>query len=89
MPLLALAIGRLFRLPPELALGMFIIAICPAGTTSNALTFVGRGNVALAVMLTALSSLVTVFTIPLLLSWALPWFLGGGGDGADPVGPGR
>jgi bile acid:Na+ symporter, BASS family len=80
MPLLALGIGALFRLPPELALGMFIIAICPAGTTSNALTFVGRGNVALAVALTALSSLVTIFTIPLLLSWALPWFLSGGGE---------
>ena len=79
MPLLALAIGMLFRLSPELALGMFIVAICPAGTTSNALTFVGRGNVALAVVLTALSSLVTVFSIPLLLSWALPWFLAGDG----------
>ena len=80
MPLLALAIAALFRLPPELALGMFIIAICPAGTTSNALTFVGRGNVALAVVLTALSSLVTIVTIPLLLSWALPHFLTEGGD---------
>ena len=75
LPLLALAIGALFQLPPELALGLFIVAICPAGTTSNALTFVGRGNVALAIVLTALSSLVTVFTIPFLLSWALPWFL--------------
>jgi BASS family bile acid:Na+ symporter len=84
MPLLALAIGMIFRLPPELALGMFIVAICPAGTTSNALTFVGRGNVALAVVLTALSSLVTIFSIPLLLSWALPWFLSEGG-GTVPV----
>lgn len=79
LPLLGLAIGALFRLPPELALGLFIISICPAGTTSNALTFVGRGNVALAVILTALTSLVTVFTIPLLLSWAVPWFLSGSG----------
>lgn len=78
MPLLALAVGILFRLPPELALGLFILGISPAGTTSNALTFVGRGNVALAVVLTALSSLITVFTIPLLLSWALPHFLAGG-----------
>jgi len=78
MPLLALGIGLLFRLPPELALGLFILGICPAGTTSNALTFVGRGNVALAVVLTALSSLVTVFSIPLLLSWALPHFAAGG-----------
>jgi len=75
LPALGLAIGALFRLPPEMALGLFIISICPAGTTSNALTFVGRGNVALAVVLTALTSLVTVLTIPLLLSWAVPWFL--------------
>lgn len=79
MPLLALAIGILFRLPPELALGVFILGITPAGTTSNALTFVGKGNVALAVVLTALSSLITVFSIPILLSWALPHFLGDGG----------
>jgi bile acid:Na+ symporter, BASS family len=80
LPLLGLAIGWLFALPPELALGLFIISICPAGTTSNALTFIGGGNVALAVVLTALSSLVTIFTIPVLLSWALPFFLGEGGD---------
>jgi BASS family bile acid:Na+ symporter len=85
MPLLALGIGLLFRLPPPLALGLFILAICPAGTTSNALTWLGRGNVALAVTLTALSSLVTVFTIPLLLSWALTHFLGGGEAPELPV----
>lgn len=79
MPLLALGVGILFRLPPELALGVFILGITPAGTTSNALTFVGKGNVALAVVLTALSSLITVFSIPVLLSWALPHFLGDGG----------
>lgn len=79
LPLLGLSIGLIFMLPPELALGLFIISICPAGTTSNALTFVGRGNVALAVILTALTSLVTVFTIPLLLSWAVPHFLAGQG----------
>ncbi|WP_144037286.1 bile acid:sodium symporter family protein [Sphingomonas sp. TZW2008] len=78
LPLLGLAIGLLFRLPPELALGLFIVSICPAGTTSNALTFVGRGNLALAVMLTLATSIVTVFTIPLLLRWAVPWFLGTG-----------
>ncbi len=75
MPLLALAAIALFRLPPPMAVGLFVLAISPAGTTSNALTFLGRGNVALAVMVTALSSLITVFTIPLLLSWALPRFL--------------
>jgi BASS family bile acid:Na+ symporter len=79
LPLLGLAAGALFRLPPQMALGLFIVSLCPAGTTSNALTFVGRGNAALAVVLTALTSLVTVFTIPVVLSWAVPWFLGGQG----------
>jgi len=47
------------------------------------MTFVGRGNVALAVILTALSSIVTVFTIPIVLSWAVPWFpVGRRADGA-------
>jgi BASS family bile acid:Na+ symporter len=78
LPLLGLGIGLVFRLSPEMALGLFIVSLCPAGTTSNAMTFVGRGNVALAVVLTALSSLVTVFTIPIVLSWAVSSFLGAG-----------
>jgi BASS family bile acid:Na+ symporter len=83
LPSLALLVGFLFQLSPERALGLFIVSLCPAGTTSNAMTFVGRGNVALAVILTALSSIVTVFTIPIVLSWAVPWFLAGPG-GAVP-----
>ncbi len=83
LPLLALAIGWILDLSPEIALGLFIVSICPAGTTSNALTFVGRGNVALAIVLTALSSLVTVLSIPFLLSWGLDHFLSG--QGAVPV----
>lgn len=79
LPLLAFLVGFLFQLSPERALGLFIVSLCPAGTTSNAMTFVGRGNVALAVILTALSAIVTVFTIPLMLSWAVPWFLAGAG----------
>ena len=79
LPSLALLVGFLFQLSPERALGLFIVSLCPAGTTSNAMTFFGRGNVALAVILTALSSIVTVFTIPIVLSWAVPWFLAGAG----------
>jgi BASS family bile acid:Na+ symporter len=87
LPLLAFLVGLLFQLSPERALGLFIVSLCPAGTTSNAMTFFGRGNVALAVILTALSSIVIVFTIPIVLSWAVPWFLSGSGrtvPGPDP-----
>ena len=89
LPLLALLVGLIFQLSPERALGLFIVSLCPAGTTSNAMTFVGRGNVALAVVLTALSAIVTVFTIPIVLSWAVPWFLAGAGrtvPSPDPLG---
>jgi BASS family bile acid:Na+ symporter len=87
LPSLALLVGFLFQLSPERALGLFIVSLCPAGTTSNAMTFVGRGNVALAVVLTALSSIVTVFTIPIVLSWAVPWFLSGGGRTVPALDP--
>src|SRR6478735_810009 len=71
LPPLAVAIAALFRLPPAMAAGMFILAVCPGGITSNAITYAAKANVALAVVLTSLSSLITVFTIPFLVSWAL------------------
>lgn len=74
LPPLALAVAWLFRLPPEMATGLFILAICPGGITSNAITYAARANVALAVVLTSVSSLITVFTIPVLLNWALGHF---------------
>lgn len=74
LPPLALAIAWLFALPPQMAVGLFILAICPGGITSNAITFAARANVALAVVLTTVSSVVTVATIPILASWALGHF---------------
>jgi BASS family bile acid:Na+ symporter len=78
LPPLALLLAFLFQLPPAMALGLLILAACPAGTTSNAVTYAAKANVALAVVLTTLSSLITVFSIPLLLSWALSHYLGAG-----------
>lgn len=71
LPVLAILVSLAFRLPGEMALGLFILAVCPGGVTSNAITYAARANTALAVVLTSLSSVITVFTIPLLLSWAL------------------
>ncbi|MGE0595554.1 MAG: bile acid:sodium symporter family protein [Hyphomonadaceae bacterium] len=81
MPLAALAVITLFQLPPTMAMGLFILAICPAGTTSNAVTYAAKANVALAVVLTALSSIITVFTIPFLARWGLGQF---GSQGSVP-----
>jgi BASS family bile acid:Na+ symporter len=87
LPPLAIAISWAFQLPPAMAMGLFILAICPGGITSNAITYAARANVALAVVLTALSSLIVVFTIPALISWGLShYFLPGE---APPMSAGR
>lgn len=74
LPPLAVAIAWLFGLPPQMATGLVILAICPGGITSNAITYAARANVALAVVLTTATSLVTVFTIPVLTNWALGFY---------------
>lgn len=78
LPVLGVVIAGLFRLPPEMAMGIFILSVSPAGVTSNAVTFAARGNVALAVVLTTLTSLVTIITTPLLIQWGLSHYFGGG-----------
>jgi len=79
LPPLAMLLAFVFQLPPAMALGLFILAVCPGGITSNAITYAAKANVALAVVLTTLSSLITVFTIPILVSWALNHYYVDGG----------
>lgn len=78
LPPVAMGIAWLFGLPPAMAMGLFILAICPGGITSNAITFAARANVALAVVLTTASSLITVFSIPILMGWALSHYFAAG-----------
>jgi hypothetical protein len=53
-----------------------ILAACPTGTTSNLLTYLARGDVALALSFTAVASVLTIFTLPLIVTWSLGHFLG-------------
>ena len=76
LPLIGFAIVVLFGLNPSMAIGVMIISICPGGPTSNLITQVSRGNIGLSVTLTALASLITVFTIPILLSKFIAYFSG-------------
>ena len=76
LPLIGFAVVVLFGLKPSMAIGIMIISICPGGPTSNLITQVSRGNIGLSVTLTALSSLITVFTIPILLSKFIAYFSG-------------
>lgn len=69
MPLSGFAIARALALEPGLAVGLILVACCPGGTASNIVTYIGRGNVALSVAMTMVSTLVAVAATPLLTGW--------------------
>ena len=70
LPAIAFGLAWLFRLPPVFFLGLVLIACCPGGSSSNVFSKLAGGDVALSVTLTAFSSVLTLFTIPLILGWA-------------------
>jgi BASS family bile acid:Na+ symporter len=76
LPLLAIALVSLLPAPPILKVGIVLLAACPGGTTSNLLTHMARGDVALSISLTALTSLLSVVTVPVVLMIALALFMG-------------
>lgn len=71
LPLVAVAIIELTGLHGETAIGLFILALCPGGTTSNLYSLLARADVGLSVSLTAVIGFITPFTIPLLGMWAI------------------
>lgn len=75
LPLLAFVLANLLAPTPAIAVGALILAACPGGVTSNAYSFAARADVALSVSLTAVSSFVTVFTVPLVTYAALRYFV--------------
>ena len=70
LPAIALGLAWLFKLPPVFFIGLVLIACCPGGSSSNVFSKLANGDVALSVTLTALSSIITLFTIPFVMSWA-------------------
>ena len=74
LPLIGFGICLLFRLPNELAIGMMLLAACPGGVTSNLISHVSRGDTALSISLTAISSFITLITIPLYVGFAFNYF---------------
>ncbi len=67
LPTFALLLILIWPLPPEIAIGVMLIAAAPGGATSNIITSFSKGDVALSVSLTAVISLICVFTIPLIV----------------------
>ena len=70
LPLIALGLAWAFRLEPVFYIGLILIACCPGGSSSNVFSKLAGGDVALSVTLTALSSVITLFTIPFIMSMA-------------------
>lgn len=76
LPAVAFALACWFRLPGDLATGLMLVAACPGGPTSNIISHLSRGDTALSVTLTAISSVITVFTIPLVVGSSMAHFMG-------------
>ena len=86
-PLMAFVVALIFQPPPVIAIGLVILAACPSGVTSNAYTFAAKADVPLCVTLSAITSVVTVFSIPFLINLALQTFGDEGQLGALPILP--
>ncbi len=69
LPAIALGLAHLFHLTPVFFIGLVLIACCPGGSSSNVFSRLANGDVALSVTLTAISSIITLFTIPVIMSW--------------------
>lgn len=69
MPAVAVLVTFLLRLPPELAAGVILVGCAPGGTSSNVVTYLARGDVALSVTMTSISTLLAPILTPLLTLW--------------------
>ena len=67
LPIVAYLLIIILRTPPEIAIGVMIIAAAPGGVTSNILTKFANGDVALSISLTAIISLISIITVPLII----------------------
>lgn len=70
MPLLAWILTKIFALPPELAIGVILVGCCPGGTASNVITYLAKGDLALSVGMTAVSTMLAPLLTP-LICWVL------------------
>lgn len=85
LPLVALGLIALFQPPTFIAVGLVLLAACPGGSTSNLITLLAKGDLALSVSMTAINSIITIFTIPFWVAYAYQEFLSTSGTIASPT----
>jgi BASS family bile acid:Na+ symporter len=71
----AFVIAVVFKLPPELAVGLLLLAAAPGGATANIYSHLAHGDVALNITLTAINSALSLLTLPFIISFALQYFM--------------
>ena len=76
LPFVAFLIASIFNLPAHLGVGMMILACCPGGVTSNIITRFAKGDVALSISYTAVVSIISVITLPVIVSFSYQYFIG-------------
>lgn len=76
LPAAAFLLASVWPMAAILAVGLMILASCPGGTTSNLMTLIARGDVALSISLTAVISLLSVVTVPLIVGIGITHFMG-------------
>lgn len=69
LPVIAFAVAWILKLPPIYFMGLVLVACCPGGSSSNVFSMLAKGDVALSVTLTALSSIITLFTLPFIMGF--------------------
>ncbi|HJM18570.1 MAG TPA: bile acid:sodium symporter family protein [Candidatus Thalassarchaeaceae archaeon] len=88
LPIMGFAVTTLAGLEGELAVGMMILACCPGGVTSNILTKLAKGDTALSISYTAVISVVSVLTLPIIVGFSMDHFMGEDAPAIDIIGLG-
>ncbi|MFM7467024.1 MAG: bile acid:sodium symporter family protein [Crocinitomicaceae bacterium] len=74
LPFVCFGIAKMFNLGPELAIGLMLLSASPGGPTANLFSHLAKGDVALNITLTAINSILTLVTLPLIVGWSLDLF---------------
>lgn len=78
LPVLCFFLAIVFRMPPELAVGIMLLAASPGGPTANLYSHLSNGDVALNITLTAVNSFLTLFSLPFIVNLSLDYFMDSG-----------